>query len=233
MTSGPRLTSPPLLARRRRTNVKSTSSSSRRAGSSASESLLSSGSVGYESVAVQSAELRSTTAMQKGQAWRQRRDRDPERAVSDQSSAGCEPAGLAWVEQISECMFSSRDVAERSLRVSERQICCGFVAPMACRACFSALLCVSSGGTCSDAQWPVSACVRLWHAHAEERASGVLEGVAELRRERVRQTMCGHRDAVARKAFPIAVSNCLSNYFIRCDEVSGRLFVEYEAAEFA
>eukprot|EP00966_Prymnesium_polylepis_P187866 4355131-Prymnesium_polylepis.1 len=48
--------------------------------SKASESLLSSGSVGYESVAVQSLELRSTTAMQKGQAWRQRRDRDPERA---------------------------------------------------------------------------------------------------------------------------------------------------------
>eukprot|EP00966_Prymnesium_polylepis_P161880 3741487-Prymnesium_polylepis.1 len=38
-----------------------------------------------------------------------------------------------------------------------------------------------------------------------------LEGVTKLRRERVRQTMCGHRDAVARKAFPIA---CLDAYLL-------------------
>eukprot|EP00966_Prymnesium_polylepis_P026363 607995-Prymnesium_polylepis.1 len=53
---------------------------------------------------------------------------------------------------------------------------------------------------CSDAQWLVSAFGRRWRERAEQRASGALEGVAELRRERVKQTMCGHCDAVARKA---------------------------------
>ena len=105
-------------------------------------------------------------------------------------------------------MFYARGGAGLSLRWFEGQIYSWMCCADSMIACFDAFLCVSSGGTCSDAQCPVSACVRLRLAHAEERASGVLEAVAELPRERVRQTMCGHRDAVALKAF----SDCLSNY---------------------
>ena len=133
--------------------------------------------------------------------WRQCRDGVPERAASDPIRAGCEPAALPRVEQVPMCMFCARDAPGQRLRGVEGQICGRICGVNGMIACFRALLCVSSGGMCSDAKCLVSAFGRRWREHAEERASGVLEGVAELRRERVRQTMCGHREAVARKAF--------------------------------
>ena len=81
-------------------------------------------------------------------------------------------------------MFYARGGAGLSLRWFEGQIYSWMCCADSMIACFDAFLCVSSGGTCSDAQCPVSACVRLWLAHAEERAGGALEGVQELRRER-------------------------------------------------
>ena len=81
-------------------------------------------------------------------------------------------------------MLCARDAPDQRFRGIEGQICGRICGGDGMIACLGAFLCVSSGGTCSDAQCPVSACVRLWLAHAEEQASGALEAVQELRRER-------------------------------------------------
>ena len=81
-------------------------------------------------------------------------------------------------------MLCARDAPGQRFRGIEGQICGRICGGDGMIACLDAFLCVSLGSTCSDAQCLVSACVCLWLAHAEERASGALEGVQELRRER-------------------------------------------------
>ena len=113
-------------------------------------------------------------------------------------------------------MLCARDAPDQRFRGIEGQICGRICGGDGMIACFGALLCVLSGGMQSDAQCPVSACVCLWLAHAEQRASGALEGVQELRRERQAETMCGHCDAGRFGRIPgrlIAVSNCLNLLF--------------------
>eukprot|EP00966_Prymnesium_polylepis_P108598 2514461-Prymnesium_polylepis.1 len=78
--------------------------------------------------------------MQKGQAWRQRRDRDPERAQSAIKAARV-ASPLAWPGSIryqSACSARGTYLLSALSASAKGRICCGFVAPTACRACFSA-----------------------------------------------------------------------------------------------